>query len=207
MMNGEKLDLAKRDKLYYTASLEPRLVHFPELNYVALEGQGDPNGERFRESTEALYTVAYGVKGLCKSEQADFTVAKLEGLWWVDSDAHDPLTVPREEWRWRIMIRMPDFVTAEKVTSARLAAAKKKPVLAGLIQSVAYLPIHEGDCVQIMHIGPYSEEPATLKRMDTYMSEHGLTGNGLHHEIYLSDPRRSAPSTRKTILRLPVRKI
>ncbi|RJE85238.1 hypothetical protein D3P07_21560 [Paenibacillus sp. 1011MAR3C5] len=206
-MNGQKLDLAKTDKLYYTASLEPRLVHFPELNYVAIEGQGDPNGERFQKSTEAIYTVAYGVKGLCKREQADFTVAKMEGLWWVDSDVEDPLTVPREEWRWRIIIRMPDFVAADQVASARLAAAKKKPVLAELIQTVAFLPIQEGDCVQIMHIGPYSEEPATLERMHAYISEHGLTGNGLHHEIYLSDPRKSAPSTRKTILRLPVRRM
>jgi len=207
MMNEQKLDLAKQDKLYYTAAPEPRLVNFPELNYLALEGQGDPNGEAFRESTEALYTVAYGVKGLCKSEQADFTVAKLEGLWWVDSGAQDPLTVPREEWRWRILIRMPDFVTADKVVSAKLAAGKKKPALNGLIQAIAFLPIHEGECVQIMHIGPYSEEPATLERLHGYMTRQGLTGNGPHHEIYLSDPRKSAPASRKTILRMPVKKL
>jgi len=144
-----------------------------------------------------------------KKEGKDFVVAKLEGLWWVDSDK--PYTeVPREEWRWKLLIRMPDFVTSEIVEKARLEVMKKKKkkmkdVGGGLLKEVKFEKMKEGKCVQILHIGPYSTEPETLAKMYEFMKDNGLVYNGPHHEIYLSDPRRAPEEKLKMILRQPVK--
>lgn len=200
----EKPDLTKMDKVYYTASGKPRMIELPELPYLAIEGQGSPDGSAFAESTEALYKVAYGVKFRCKAGGDDFTVAKLEGLWWVESEAYG-LDVPREEWRWKLLIRMPDFVGEETVREAReQAAAKNKD--SSFIQLVEFIKLREGLSVQILHNGPYSTEPETLRIMHDFMDASGFVWNGSHHEIYLSDPRKTEPSRLKTILRQPVRK-
>jgi hypothetical protein len=202
-MTLPKLDLAKSDKTYYTAGNTPELVQFDPLLYLSFEGQGAPESSLFEDATEALYTVAYGVKGHCKAEIQDFTVPKLEGQWWVNSDRYG-LEVPKEEWHWKLLIRMPAFVTPEIVNSARDKAFSKKNHLEP-IQQVVLDTIHEGLCIQIMHIGPYSTEPDTLAKMYAYMEQHHYVQVGLHHEIYLSDPRKAASSTMKTILRAPVR--
>lgn len=198
-----KLDLAKSDKTYYTAGNTPELVQFDPLPYLSFEGQGAPESSLFEDATEALYTVAYGVKGYCKAEIQDFTVPKLEGQWWVNSDRYG-LEVPKEEWHWKLLIRMPAFVTPEIVDSARDKAFSKKNHLEP-IQQVVLETIHEGLCVQIMHIGPYSTEPDTLAKMYAYMKQHHYVQDGHHHEVYLSDPRKAASSSMKTILRAPVR--
>ncbi|UKS27938.1 GyrI-like domain-containing protein [Paenibacillus sp. HWE-109] len=197
-----KLDLAKLDKTYYTADSSPQLVQFGELPYLVIIDKGAPDSSSFTNATEALYSVAYGVKNICKTVNKDFTVAKLEGLWWVESDK-DALEVPREEWHWKLLIRMPDFVTNETVDNARANARAKKKELEQ-IERVAYTTIREGTSVQMMHVGPYSTEPATVAIIREYMRAHHLIQNGLHHEIYLSDPRKVEPAYMKTILRFPV---
>ncbi len=205
----KKLDLTKEYKTYYTAKMYPEIVEFDEVAYLSIEGKGAPGGEEFQAKIGALYSLAYGVKMLMKKEGKDFVVAKLEGLWWVDSDK--PYTeVPREEWRWKLLIRQPEFVTSEIVEKARLEVMKKKKrkmkdVEIELLKEVKFERMKEGKCVQILHIGPYSTEPETLAKMYEFMKERGLVYNGPHHEIYLSDPRRVPEEKLKTILRQPVR--
>lgn len=201
-----KLDLTKTDKPYYSASTEPVLIEFGELPYLSITGKGAPEGPAFAAATEALYTVAYAVKAICKGEHRDFAVAKLEGLWWVESKTEsmqEAIRVPREEWHWKLLIRMPDFVSGEMADTARENAARKKKALEP-IRRVAFETIREGLCVQVMHVGPYSTEPETLARLAAFMDERRLVSNGLHHEIYLSDPRKANPETMRTILRHPV---
>ena len=195
-----KLDLTKEYKSYYTAKTSPEVVEFDEATYLSIEGKGAPGGKEFQAKVGALYSLAYSVKMLMKKEGKDFTVAKLEGLWWVDSDK--PYTeVPREEWRWKLLIRQPEFVTSEIVEKAREKVMKKLE----LVKEVKFERMKEGKCVQILHIGPYSTESESLEKMYNLMKEKGLTYNGFHHEIYISDPRKVAPERMKTILRQPVK--
>ncbi|WP_330182482.1 GyrI-like domain-containing protein [Nocardia sp. NBC_01503] len=183
-----KLDLAKTDRNYYTAPADPVLRTFGTHCYATVTGSGAPLGRAYTEAVATLYRAAYGAKKLAKAADQDFVVAKLEGLWWVESDA-PPLTVAREQWHWKMMIRLPEFITADMVTGA------------------TFEELTEGESIQALHVGPYSTEPETLSRMDAFMRSEGLTMNGRHHEIYLSDPRKSAEATMKTILRHPVRRL
>ncbi|MFD0692789.1 GyrI-like domain-containing protein [Paenibacillus sp. GCM10027628] len=139
---------------------------------------------------------------MCKKNSQDFTVAKLEGLWWVDGE-QDAMEVARELWNWKLMIRLPEYVNVEIVEAARQIAGSKKKELDEL-QKITYEKISEGKCVQMLHVGPYSTEPETVQRIQSYMEEHGLSQVGKHHEIYLSDPRKVEPAKMKTILRYPV---
>ncbi|WP_025851763.1 GyrI-like domain-containing protein [Paenibacillus ehimensis] len=199
----DKLELTKMYKTYYKANTEPELVGFGEAPYLTIAGQGDPNGERFAQAAAVLYAAAYGVKALGKAQGTDFTVPKLEGLWWVESD-QPALEVPRQEWRWKLLIRMPDFITGALAAEAKEKTALKKKELVGDNTRVAYETMAEGLCVQMLHVGPYESEPETAERMHAYMEARGLVQNGLHHEIYLTDPRKTPPSGWKTILRFPV---
>ncbi len=197
-----KLDLIKKYKTYYKAGKKPEIVEFGEANYLSLEGKGEPGGEIFVSKVEALYPLAYGIKKVCKEQGSDFGVPKLEGLWWVESSS-PALEVPRTEWYWKLLIRMPEFVTEEILTAVQPEVASKKKN--ALIQEIVFEKITEGKCVQIMHIGPYSTEPETINRMMKYITEMGLSVTGLHHEIYLSDPRKTEPEKMKTLLRYPVK--
>lgn len=199
-----KIDLIKEDKNYYTAKTNPRIVEFPIVSYLTIEGNGEPAGKAFTEAVQAMYPLAYGIKGLCKKDGRDFAVAKLEGLWWVKSKK-PALEVPREEWYWKLLIRLPDFVTSEIVDKARHEVMKKKGI--DLLREIKYEKMAEGKCIQVLHIGPYSTEPETIEKMKKMMKENNLTENGLHHEIYLSDPRKTPPQKMKTILRQPIKKI
>ncbi|MCP4112307.1 MAG: hypothetical protein GY749_43415 [Desulfobacteraceae bacterium] len=197
-----KLDLVKEFKSYYKAKNKPEIVEFEKIPYLSIEGKGEPAGEVFTKAIEALYPLAYGVKKICKSQEKDFGVPKLEGLWWVKSDK-PALEVPRSEWYWKLLIRMPDFVTSEIVKTAKQEVFKKKGL--DLIREIRFETVSEHKCIQIMHVGPYATEPETLEKMDIFMKENSFTKNGLHHEIYLSDPRKTAPEKMKTILRQPVK--
>ncbi|MFI6170150.1 GyrI-like domain-containing protein [Nocardia sp. NPDC051052] len=183
-----KLDLAKTDKHYYHAPTEPTLRTFGTYGYVTVTGSGAPEGPEYTTAVETLYRTAYGAKKIAKAAGHDFVVPKLEGLWWVESD-EPPLTVPRAEWHWKLMIRVPEVVTAATGHGA------------------TFERLTEGDAVQALHIGPYATEPETLARMDAFMTAGGLAMNGRHHEIYLSDPRRVPAAQIKTILRHPVRRV
>ena len=197
-----KIDLTKEDKNYYTAKISPQVSEFPKLLYLTIEGKGEPAGKAFTEAVQALYPLAYGIKGLCKKEGKDFAVAKLECLWWVKSSKPE-LEVSRAEWYWKLLIRLPDFITSDIVDEAKRDVMKKKGI--ELVKEIKFEKITEGKCIQVLHIGPYSTEPETIKEMKKIMKENDLTENGYHHEIYLSDPRKTPPQKMKTILRQPVK--
>ncbi len=197
-----KLDLTKTDKTYYSAKSVPQPKHFPAYHYLMVSGEGPPSSDSFARCTEALFTMAYGVKQLYKQEGREFTVPKLEGLWWVNG-GHDALSVTREAWRWKLLLRMPDFVSARSVETARDHALTKKKMLEQL-HDVSFESLHEGACVQILHTGPYDSEPESIAKIQAYMELQRLIPNGLHHEIYLSDPRKASPDTLRTIIRYPV---
>jgi len=201
-MKQTKINLTKEYKTYYTAKTVPEIVEFGEIPFLTIDGKGEPGGKEFTSKVEALYPLAYGVKNICKKQGKDFAVPKLEGLWWVESDK-PALEVPREEWRWKLLIRMPDFVTSEMVDKAKEEVFKKKRMK--LIKEIKFEKIKEGKCVQILHIGPYSTEPESLAKMRKLREKKNLVESGLHHEIYLSDPRKVAPEKMKTILRQPVK--
>lgn len=196
-----KLDLLKAFPDYYGATSTPALVSFGPLPYLGITGQGEPEGTVYTAALGGLYRVAYGVKKLCKAEENDFVVPKLEGQWWVgESETLPPLDVPRERWHWRLMLRLPAFVTARQVAAAKTAAATHTETA----QHVTVETLDEGTCVQVLHHGPYSSEPQTLAKLEHFIEREGLRYGGLHHEIYLTDPRKSAPEKLRTILRQPV---
>ena len=153
-----------------------------------------------------LYSLAYGVKMLTKKHGKDFTVAKLEGLWWVESDK-PWYEVPREEWKWKLLIRQLEFVTFEIVERAKQEVIKKKKL--ELVNEVKFEKMKEGRCVQILHIGPYSTEPESIAKMEELMEEKDLVRSGPHHDIYLvmAYPRKVPEEKLKTILRQPVKEI
>jgi len=179
-------------------------VEVEEGKFLTIEGTGAPGSNEFQAKVNALYSIAYGVKMLMKKEGKDFTVAKLEGLWWVDSDK--PCTeVPREEWRWKLLLRQPEFITSEIVEKARQEVIKKKKIK--LANEVKLENIREGKCVQILHIGPYSTEPESIAKIRKLMEEKNLVENGRHHEIYLvmAYPKKVPEEKFKTILRQPAK--
>ena len=197
-----KLDLKKEHKTYYKAKIIPEVVEFGEIPFLTIEGKGEPGGKEFTSKVEALYSLAYGVKNLCKKQGKDFVVPNLEGIWWVESDK-PALEVPRGEWLWKLLIRMPEFVTSEIVEKAKVEVIKRRGI--ELVDEIKFEKLTEGKCVQVLHIGPYSTEPESLAKMRKLMEEKNLVENGLHHEIYLSDPRRVPEEKWKTILRQPVK--
>ncbi|MBP3966396.1 GyrI-like domain-containing protein [Paenibacillus lignilyticus] len=200
----DKLDLTKTDKTYYGASKKPELIALPVLPYLQMTGSGSPESDAFKAAIEAMYTAAYSIKALCKQAEQDFTVAKLEGLWWVEDMSLDPLETPRELWQWTLLIRQPDYVTAAIAEEGLQTAMKKKPHMP--VERVSFGQLSEGTCVQMLHVGPFSTEPETLAIMYAYIEEQGLAISGKHHEIYLSDFRKTAEESLRTILRYPVSK-
>ena len=199
-----KLDLRKELKRFYTAKRKPEMIDVPEGMFLTILGKGDPNGEEYQQAMMALYGVSYTLKFSQKAEGRDYTVMHLEGLWWVDGgvfDLNDP--APREQWRWKSMIRQPDFVTGEMVEEIRPSVREKR---GAMVDQVKLESFHEGLSAQVMHVGPYSEEGPTIQLLHDYITELGYRMRGDHHEIYLSDPRRSKPEKLKTIIRHPIEK-
>ena len=202
----EKIDLKREWKAFYSApGKEFELVEVPEFSFLMVDGRGDPNtAKSYREAIEGLYAVAYGLKFMSKKElKKDFAVAPLEGLWWADDPDKFHRQLDRDSWEWTAMIHMPRWIDASMYSAAceQAGAKKELPALARM-RLERYL---EGLSVQIMHTGPYAQEGPTLLRLhEQYLPEHGLREAGKHHEIYLSDPRRTDPARLKTILRQPV---
>lgn len=206
----EKLDLTKKYKSYYTAKTQPQLVEIEKAPFLSIVGKGDPSGQAFADRVQALYATAYTIKFIFKGQDKDFGVPKLEGQWWYDQVRYAGLTmdgapkaVPRQEWEYRLLIRLPDFVDRQDVASASEAVATKKDI--GLAREIILLEMSEGKSVQMLHVGPFDKEPETLKKINAFIQENGLQQNGLHHEIYLSDFRKTSPEKLKTILREPVK--
>ena len=204
-----KLDLIKEYRNYFTAKAKPELVTIEEAHFIAIKGKGDPAAPAFAHNIEALYPIAYAIKFMYKAQNNDFTVSKLEAQWWYDENKfpgkniETATEVPRSEWEYRLLIRMPEFVTANDLDIAKETVRKKKDIqLAGQIE---FFTMTEGKSVQMLHIGPFSTEPITLKQIAAFCEQNKLAKYGLHHEIYLSDFRRTLPEKLKTILREPVK--
>src|SRR5215472_1065895 len=201
-MPKAKIDLYKQHKAEYAATRKPALVKISKGCYLAIEGQGAPGTDVFTASIGALYGVAFTVKMTRKfSGRQDYTVCKLEAQWWSD-DGQDFADAPKPDWRWKLLIRTPDFVTRKEVNDAVAVLVKRGK--GKEVERVRLESVSEGKCVQMLHVGPYEEEPTSISFMKAFVAPHGLSFHGRHHEIYLSDPRRVAPQKLKTILRMPV---
>lgn len=197
-----KIDLKKEQKHYYSAKKKPELQSFDVYQYLAVVGQGSPDGQEFSENIASLYQVAYQYKGIYKALDKDFTVPKLEGFWWVD--AEDYQAVPKELWHYRIVIKMPDFVDMTDLETVKAAVIEKKN--REVVRKVERYESKPFTAVQILHVGPFKDEPATLAVLHAFIKDNQYAITGLHQEIYLSDFRKTAPENLKTILRYPVEK-
>jgi hypothetical protein len=189
---------------YAPKNTDWELVDVPELRFIAVDGHGDPNTtETYRHAVEALYSVAYTAKFASKGDLGrDFVVGPLEGLWWAD-DMDDFLIRRKDRWQWRLLIHMPDWITDGMIDDAKRTAHAKKGLPS--IPDVRPETLHEGTSAQALHIGSYDDETPILARLhDEYLPANNLRETGLHHEIYLSDPRRTDPARLKTVLRQPV---
>ena len=198
-----KIDFKKELKPLYTASVkEAGLVTVPPRRCLMVNGFGDPNtSPEFQAGVEALYTAAYTLKFMLKEAQGlDYVVPSLEGLWWMLMADFD--LDRRDDWRWTLMIPQPEQVNRELLGMAVTAARKKKPLPA--LEKLRLEIFDEGLAAQILHVGPYSEEATTIERLHAFIKEKGYHFCGKHHEIYLSDPRRTPPEKLKTILRQPI---
>jgi hypothetical protein len=199
-------DIKRELKQYYAPkNSDWALVDVPEQRFLAVDGHGDPNtSAEYARAVEALYSVAYTIKFASKNNGRDFVVGPLEGLWWAD-DPEVFITRAKDSWHWRMLISQPDWVTDGMITEAKILAQAKKGLPA--IASVHRETLHEGTCAQVLHTGPYDDEGPVLARLhNTWLAANGLRMSGLHHEIYLGDPRRSAPAKLRTILRQPVQR-
>lgn len=204
-----KIDFTKKHKAYYSAKTKPELVQLDPVVYLSITGKGDPSSKDFADNIQLLYTMAYTVKFSFKAREEDFVVPKLEALWWVDEDRYKnvtisdaPTLVPRSEWYYRLLIRMPENIGDKDIAQARRSAADKQSITA--LEQVELFKLSEGKCVQILHAGPFDREPESLEKIQAFTKEHRLKRNGLHHEIYLSDFRKTSPEKLRTILREPV---
>ena len=197
-----KLDLYAKHKNEYVASAKkPGMVRVGPARYLSVSGRSAPGSEEFNRAIGALYNVAFTIKMARKFAGQDYTVTKLEGLWSVDSADADPSS-PATVWNWELLIRVPTFITEKEVRTTieqLLERGKGEDV-----RKVRLSDINEGECVQMLHIGPYTAEKPTIDSMRAFAELAGRRFNGRHHEIYFSDPRRVKPEKLKTILRQPV---
>lgn len=207
-------DYKKEYKEFYAPKNTPTIITIPSMNYIAVRGHGDPNedGGEYKRSIELLYGVAYTIKMSKKGSRQiegyfDYVVPPLEGFWWQEGSGSIDYA-HKENFMWISVIRLPDFVTKADFEWAVGEAARKKNTD---FSSVEFLTCDEGLCVQCMHIGPYDDEPATVALMHEYMSSQSyaldISDKRLHHEIYLSDARKTSPEKLKTVIRHPIRKV
>jgi hypothetical protein len=190
-------------QLYQSSAKEVVQVDVPTMNYLMVDGEGDPNtSKEYPDAIEALFSVSYAVKFMVKKETlaVDYGVMPLEGLWWAD-DMSKFSTDDKSNWKWTMMIMQPEFVTKEIVNTAIYDVSKKKNPAA--IARVRFEALSEGRCAQILHIGPFSEEGPTIEKVHQFVDSRGKR-IGKHHEIYLSDIRKADPAKWKTIIRQPM---
>ncbi|WP_129676333.1 GyrI-like domain-containing protein [Candidatus Chloroploca sp. Khr17] len=200
----QKIDLKKElQQLYQPSAKEVVQVDVPTMNYLMIDGEGDPNTSQvYADAIEALFAVSYAVKFMIKKGPLaiDYGVMPLEGLWWADDMATFSVE-DKSSWKWTMMIMQPDFVTVAMIDSAIADVRKKKNPAA--ISRVRFEPLAEGTCAQILHLGPFSEEGPTIEKVHAFIEARGKR-IGKHHEIYLSDIRKADPSKWKTIIRQPL---
>jgi hypothetical protein len=197
------IDLKKIYREHYTAKSEPVIVEVPARRFLMIDGSGDPNtSEAYRNAVRALYPLAYGIRKELKSRTGDaYTVMPLEALWWV-ADMTQFNVDDKSDWQWTAMICQPDLATAVLLAEIGPAVIEKKQLASGhLVRVDEY---HEGKAAQILHLGPYSEETPTIELLHDFIAVEGYERRGLHHEIYLSDPRKVEPTRVRTIIRQPI---
>jgi len=207
-------DFKKEYKEFYMPKDKPQIVNVPKANYIAVRGKGNPNEEGgvYQQAISVLYAVAYTLKMSYKSDYKiegffEYVVPPLEGFWWQRND--DGVDYGnKDSFNWISVIRLPDFITEKDFAWAVETASQKKKIDCS---SAEFLTIDEGLCVQIMHQGPFDEEPATVAIMDAYLTANGyvndMNDKRLHHEIYMSDARKVAPEKWKTVIRHPIKKL
>lgn len=206
-----KRDFRKENKeLYNPSAKEVSIVDVPEMNFLMIDGEGDPNiSQEYQASIEALFSVSFKVKFISEKENSqDYVVMPLEGLWWVEN-MEDFSIQDKSGWKWTAMIRQPDFITKDMIKRAIEEVEKKKSLPA--LSRIRFESLHEGLSAQIMHIGPYYEEGPTIEKLHNFIEENGYEFDGSvpgekHHEIYISNMRRTSPEKLKTIMRQPLKR-
>lgn len=211
----EKLDYKKTDKDLYVPTAKPALIQVPPINFIMIDGKGDPNPEEseYHAAMGVLYALVFTVKMSRMSGETppgyfDYVLPPLEGFWWTDNGMPlDFSGFQKENFRWTAMMRQPEYVTPEVFAWARAEVERKK----GLDTSAARLVTHEeGLCAQVMHVGAFDDEPPTIARLEAFIEAEGyavdLSEARRHHELYLSDARRVKPEKLRTVIRLPIRK-
>ncbi len=207
-------DFKKEYKEFYMPKDKPNIVVVPSMNYISVQGQGNPNieGGEYKNAIELLYSIAFTIKMSKKSNYQikgyfDYVVPPLEGFWWQDGGEEIDYA-HKENFQWKSVIRVPDFITKADFDWAIAEATKKKKRDFSKVEFITY---NEGECVQCMHIGSYDDEPKTVALMHKYMESQGymldITDKRLHHEIYLSDPRKVTMEKLKTVIRHPIKKV
>jgi len=207
-------DFKKEYKEFYIPKSTPEIVNVPAANYIAVRGKGDPNqeGGAYQQAVGIIYAIAYTIKMSYKGSHKiegfyEYVVPPLEGFWWQDGiEGVDYEN--KDSFNWISVIRLPDFVSKSDFDWAVVEATKKKKLDCS---SAEFLTVDEGLCVQIMHIGPFDDEPASVAIMDKYLNEIGyindMTASRLHHEIYLSDARKVEPLKWRTVIRHPIKRL
>jgi len=194
----EKIDFAKSHKDLYTATPKVKEVKADRATFLSISGKGEPGGPAFEGAIQQIYSLAYTAKFMLKfSGKLDFAVSRLECLWHMQN----PEALPRSEWPWQLLVRIPGGVTTADLKKAGRQIREKKQIDTSEVKRWTW---KEGRCLQLLHIGPYNEVGRSYQRLDDYAREKGLTAACPAHEIYISDPRRVAPAKLKTIVRLPV---
>lgn len=211
----DKLDYKKTYKELYHPKTKPSIIEVPEMIFIALDGEGNPNScPEYKAAIEVLYGLSYAIKmskmnGTQPAGYFEYVVPPLEGLWQVDGVDFDGMNVTdKDKFKWISMIRQPEFVTEEVFEQAKLVLKKKKPALD--LSKARLMKMTEGLCVQIMHKGSYDDEPASIEQMKRFLDENGyiedFSEGRFHHEIYLSDPRKCSIDKLKTVIRHPIKK-
>lgn len=199
-----KIDLKQELKqLYNPSAKEFSVVDVPALQFLMIDGEGNPNSSpAYKQAVEALFSLSYALKFMVKKSAAaiDYSVMPLEGLWWVD-DMTQFSVENKDDWKWTMLIMQPEYVTAQLVDAARQQLARKKELPA--LQALRYERFQEGRAAQIMYVGAYADEAPTIARLHAFIKQQSGQLYGKHHEIYLSDPSRTAPEKLKTIIRQP----
>ncbi len=199
----ETIDFKKQYRALYSAPQgTPAIVDVPPLQYLMVDGSGDPNtSPRFPECMSGLYPVAYTLRFAIKAEEeVAYSVMPLQGLWWLPDGDFD--FSAKDRWIWTLMIMQPDYVTEERFEAARESAKQKQPL--PIFDELRLEVYEEGLAAQIMHIGPYADEAPNIEKLHAFIHEQGYTLRGKHHEIYIGDPNRSAPEKLRTIIRQPI---
>jgi len=209
------VDFKKTQKELYMPKTTPSVIYVPELNFIMVNGSGDPNNSAdYQNALEILYGLSWSIKmskmsGTQPAGYYEYVMPPLEGLWWHKDGGAMVDLLDKDSFCWISMIRQPEFVTAEAFNTAKLALAKKKPDVD--LTKARLEKFIEGLCVQVMHIGPYDSEPASIAALERYATANGyaidINEARRHHEIYLSDPRKTAPEKLKTVIRYPVKKV